>query len=132
MKSYSIPRRTFLKTSAAAVVPYFFTNAANAADADKIRVASIGVGGRGTHIGKQAASLEHVVACVDVHDRNANRFAEQVTKQHGVNAKSTMTIEEFSTEKISMRLHVVRRTIGMFELQSTRWSLVKTFIARSR
>jgi predicted TIM-barrel enzyme len=84
MKFYSIPRRTFLKTSAAAaVVPNFFTNAANAADADKIRVASIGVGGRGTHIGKQAASLEQVVACVDVHDRNANRFAEQVTKQHG-------------------------------------------------
>jgi myo-inositol 2-dehydrogenase / D-chiro-inositol 1-dehydrogenase len=79
-------RRDFLKTSAGATAagmaaPYFFTAAAAGGDeatADKPVVASIGVGGRGTEIGKQAASLGKMVACADVHLGNARRFAREV------------------------------------------------------
>ena len=38
-------------------------------------MAAIGVGGRGTEIGNQAASLANVVACVNVKRGNAERFA---------------------------------------------------------
>jgi myo-inositol 2-dehydrogenase / D-chiro-inositol 1-dehydrogenase len=77
-------RRDFLKTTAAATaagmaVPYFFTTAAKAAESagDKLVVAAIGVGGRGSDIGNQAASLGNMVACADVHLGNANNFAKQ-------------------------------------------------------
>ncbi len=79
-------RRDFLKTSAGATAagmaaPYFFTTAAASGDepkADKLVVASIGVGGRGTEIGKQAAGLGNMVACADVHLGNAHNFAREV------------------------------------------------------
>ena len=77
-----LSRRDFLKhtaTCAAAglAAPYFFTSTtANAATkCDKLTVASIGVGGRGSEIGRQAAELGHLVACADVHLGNAHRFA---------------------------------------------------------
>jgi predicted dehydrogenase len=75
-------RRDFLKTSAVATAagmaaPYFFIAAAKADEpkGDKLIIASIGVGGRGTEIGRQAARLGHTVACADVHLGNANNFA---------------------------------------------------------
>ncbi|MGO8688821.1 MAG: Gfo/Idh/MocA family protein [Thermoguttaceae bacterium] len=75
-------RRDFLKRSAglAAVgaIPYFWTSRCARADgskAEKLTMAAIGVGGRGTEIGNQAASLANVVACVDVKRGNAERFA---------------------------------------------------------
>ena len=76
-------RRNFLKTTAGATaaslaVPYIFTAAsakAEEAKNDKLVVAAIGVGGRGTEIGKQAARLGNMVACADVHLGNANNFA---------------------------------------------------------
>lgn len=73
-------RRSFLKSSAAlTVAPYVLTSSsAQAAPSDKIRVGVIGAGGRGSAIGVQAASLENVVACADVHARNAHRFAKRV------------------------------------------------------
>ena len=78
-------RRDFLKTTACATaagmaVPYFFTGAAGGAEeskSDKLIVASIGVGGRGSEIGNQAASLGNMVACADVHLGNANNFAKR-------------------------------------------------------
>ena len=75
-------RRDFLKTTAAVsaasmAAPYYFTAAATADEpkSDKLVVAAIGVGGRGTEIGKQAARLGRMVACADVHLGNANNFA---------------------------------------------------------
>ena len=77
-------RRSFLKTgagmaAAGVAAPYFFSSAAAAnakeAKAEKLTMAAIGVGGRGTEIGNQAASLANVVACVDVKRGNAERFA---------------------------------------------------------
>ena len=66
-------RRDFLKTTAAVsaasmAAPYYFTAAATADEpkSDKLVVAAIGVGGRGTEIGKQAARLGRMVACADV------------------------------------------------------------------
>jgi len=78
-------RRDFLKTTAGVTAasmaaPYFFTGAAANADepkSDKLTVAAIGVGGRGSDIGGQAASLGNMVACADVHLGNANNFAKQ-------------------------------------------------------
>jgi myo-inositol 2-dehydrogenase / D-chiro-inositol 1-dehydrogenase len=82
-------RRDFLKTSAGMAaaglaVPYVFTGAARAQESknDKLTLASIGVGGRGSEIGYQAASLGNTVACADVHLGNANNFAGEVTKRH--------------------------------------------------
>jgi predicted dehydrogenase len=76
-------RRDFLKTTAAVTAagmaaPYFFTGTAAKADetkSDKLVVAAIGVGGRGSEIGRQAAELGNMVACADVHLGNANNFA---------------------------------------------------------
>ena len=76
-------RRDFLKTTAAVTAasmaaPYFFTATAGRPTkpkSDKLTVAAIGVGGRGTDIGRQAAGLGNMVACADVHLGNANNFA---------------------------------------------------------
>jgi myo-inositol 2-dehydrogenase / D-chiro-inositol 1-dehydrogenase len=82
MKSSRENRREFLKKSAglAAVglaAPYIWTSAVKAADAkpEKMNIGAIGVGGRGTDIGQQAARLGNMVACADVHLGNANNFA---------------------------------------------------------
>jgi myo-inositol 2-dehydrogenase / D-chiro-inositol 1-dehydrogenase len=50
---------------------------------EKVRVAAIGVGGRGTGIGGQAAELGELVACCDVHAGNAKRFAEAMERKFG-------------------------------------------------
>jgi predicted dehydrogenase len=84
-------RRDFLKTGGAAAaagmaVPYFFTGATAKADepsSDKLVVAAIGVGGRGSDIGRQAAKLGNMVACADVHLGHAHRFAEGIGKMGG-------------------------------------------------
>ena len=84
-------RRDFLKTSTAAAAagmaaPYFFAAAtANAGEpnSDKLVVAAIGVGGRGSDIGNQAAKLGNMVACADVHLGNAHRFALGIEKRGG-------------------------------------------------
>ncbi|MEN6494045.1 MAG: gfo/Idh/MocA family oxidoreductase, partial [Thermoguttaceae bacterium] len=72
-------RRSALVAAAGSTVPYFWTSAcAKAASAnDKLRVAAIGVGGRGTGIGHQAGSLGNMVACADVHLGNAEKFAKK-------------------------------------------------------
>jgi myo-inositol 2-dehydrogenase / D-chiro-inositol 1-dehydrogenase len=79
-------RREFLKTTAGVAVagiaaPYVFTGAmAGAAEAknDKLGVAAIGVGGRGSEIGRQAARQGAMVACADVHLGNAQGFAKKI------------------------------------------------------
>ena len=73
-------RREFLKAAAVApavTVPYLWTSAARAAtEQDKLQVASIGVGGRGSGIGRQAASLGQMVACCDADKNRAMGFAK--------------------------------------------------------
>lgn len=79
-------RRGFLKTgaglaAAGLATPYFLSSAM--ADADKpkkyqVTIASIGVGGRGTDIGRVAAQLGNTVACADVNLANAQKFAEAI------------------------------------------------------
>jgi myo-inositol 2-dehydrogenase / D-chiro-inositol 1-dehydrogenase len=97
-------RREFLKTTAAvaagAAVPYWTTSAmAKPSAVDKLRLAAIGVGGRGTAIGTQAASLGNMVACCDVHAGNAKRFAAYVSK-HGAACKVYNDYRELlATEK---------------------------------
>lgn len=80
-------RRNFLKTSAAAglcaataptILPRL--NAQDSAN-DRLAVACIGVGGRGSGIGGQAADLGQLVACCDVHGPNAERFAKQQSEK---------------------------------------------------
>ena len=60
--------------------PYFFTSrAAKAASAnDKVNIAAIGVGDRGTDIGKQAAAAANMLACADVLGSHAKKFAIDV------------------------------------------------------
>ena len=73
-------RREFLKAAAVApavTVPYLWTSAARAAaEQDKLQVASIGVGGRGSGIGRQAARLGQMVACCDADKNRAMGFAK--------------------------------------------------------
>ena len=89
MRARGIQRRRFLKVSAglaaAGVAAPWFLPHALAADAasDKLTVAAIGVGGRGSAIGQQAAQLGQLVACCDVHRGNAERFAEGIKKRGG-------------------------------------------------
>jgi myo-inositol 2-dehydrogenase / D-chiro-inositol 1-dehydrogenase len=85
MSQSSRTRRDFLKTTAGVTAasmaaPYFFTSVAGGAEekGDKLIMAAIGVGGRGTDIGKQAARLTNMVACADVHLGNANNFSKEV------------------------------------------------------
>ena len=77
-----INRRSFLKgatgVAAATAVPYFWTGsraiAAESKD-DRLRVAAVGVGGRGSQIAAWAAELGEMVACCDVDRRHAERFS---------------------------------------------------------
>ena len=85
MRHHSTSRRDFLKSSAGTaaagiVAPYFWTSSVLAADGpnERINVASIGVGGRGSGIGRQAAGLGNMVACCDVDSQHAERFAAGV------------------------------------------------------
>jgi predicted dehydrogenase len=78
-------RRDFLRTgagmAAGIAAPYVFSSAmAKAAESknDKLTVASIGVGGRGSEIGEQAAKLGNMVACADVHLGHAHEFAKDL------------------------------------------------------
>ena len=76
-------RREFLNKTAkiAATVgtaPYFLTNSlAKAAEPknDRLNVAAIGVGGRGSMIARWASELGDMVACCDVDRQHAERFA---------------------------------------------------------
>jgi myo-inositol 2-dehydrogenase / D-chiro-inositol 1-dehydrogenase len=83
-------RRDFLKTSGGflafgAAAPYIWTSAsAKAEDANsKLNVACIGVGGRGSAIGRQAADLGRVPVCCDVHRSKAEKFAEAIKQKGG-------------------------------------------------
>lgn len=81
----TVPRRTrrdFLQASTGLVaagfaIPYFSSCSCAAAEAagDKLRVASIGVGGRGSGIGHDAGNKGVMLACADIDRRHAERFA---------------------------------------------------------
>ena len=80
-------RRQFLKTSAGlagalAATPYFHTNhdlfaAQNQAKNDRLSVAAIGNGGRGSAVGHQAGRLGDMLACCDVDKNRAAGFAKK-------------------------------------------------------
>lgn len=85
MRDHTTTRRNFLKSSAGTfglglTLPYLWTSPILAADGpnERLNVASIGVGGRGSGIGRQAADLGNMVACCDVDSRHAERFASGV------------------------------------------------------
>lgn len=77
-------RRGFLKKSAGLaaagfVAPYFMTGAAaqsTESKKDKLNIAAIGVGGRGSGISFDAAHYGNMVACADVNSDAAKRFAQ--------------------------------------------------------
>jgi predicted dehydrogenase len=93
MKNSPENRREFLKKTAGLAVaglaaPYIFTTVAHAADApEKMNIGAIGVGGRGTDIGQQAARLGNMVACADVHLGNADNFAGIMEKDFQTKCK---------------------------------------------
>lgn len=74
-------RRTFIKTGlgaglCAATAPMIMPRLmAQGSANEQLGVACIGVGGRGSGIGSQAVELGRLVACCDVHQKNANNFA---------------------------------------------------------
>ncbi|MFH1919995.1 MAG: Gfo/Idh/MocA family oxidoreductase, partial [Planctomycetota bacterium] len=77
-------RRDFLKTTAGmaaggATAPYFFTSAQaqEASAIDRLTVAAIGCGGRGSGIGHQAGGRGNMVACCDVDADRAADFAKR-------------------------------------------------------
>lgn len=82
-------RRSFLGTSATAAaagigVPLFAPRVfGQDTPSAKLNVAAIGVGGRGSAIGNQAASLGNMRACCDVHATNAKHFADGLNKKGG-------------------------------------------------
>jgi predicted dehydrogenase len=102
-------RRDFLRQTATAAAaglaaPYFFTStAAQAAEKhDKLTVASIGVGGRGSEIGRQAAELGHLVACADVHLGNAHGFAKFVKSKCQVYQDYRKLLERKDIEAVTI------------------------------
>jgi len=72
-------RREFLqRTAAVAAVPYFWSSPrSRAAESknDRLNVAAVGVGGRGSQIATWASELGNMVACCDVDRLLAERFA---------------------------------------------------------
>jgi myo-inositol 2-dehydrogenase/D-chiro-inositol 1-dehydrogenase len=83
MSQKRLDRRQFLRTSATVLgaglaAPMVSIRPMLGADApsEKPVVAAIGVGGRGSDIGNQAAGLGKMVACADVHKGNGEGFAK--------------------------------------------------------
>jgi len=84
-------RRQFLKTSATlsgalAATPYIWTTgdtfaAQNQSKNDRLSVAAIGNGGRGSAVGHQAGRLGDMVACCDVDANRAAGFAKKYGEQ---------------------------------------------------
>jgi myo-inositol 2-dehydrogenase / D-chiro-inositol 1-dehydrogenase len=78
-------RREFLKKSAGLAftglaIPYFASSVSAQmleSKKDKINVAVIGVGGRGSWIGNEAGSFGNIVACADVNKSASERFADE-------------------------------------------------------
>lgn len=73
-------RRDFLKASALAIAtPYVWIRRADAAEPanDRLTVAAIGTGGRGSYDGHRAGSLGNMVACCDVDRLRAEKFASK-------------------------------------------------------
>ncbi len=82
-------RRSFLQNSAVAgaaigsaplFAPRLMAKGRPSAS-DRLTVAAIGVGGRGSDIANQAAALGQMVACCDCHAGNAERFAAARAEQ---------------------------------------------------
>jgi myo-inositol 2-dehydrogenase/D-chiro-inositol 1-dehydrogenase len=87
-------RRNFIKTTAgaglcAATAPTILPGlyAQETAANERLGVACIGVGGRGSGIGGQAADLGQLIACCDVHRKNAENFAAVQKNKKGRECK---------------------------------------------
>ena len=87
----SVPRRDFLKTSAAAVagftiVPRHVLGAGMTAPSDKLNIAGVGVGGMG-RVNLTALSSENIVALCDVDwgyaDRTFARLPDEIKEREG-------------------------------------------------
>jgi len=89
MRHHRLTRRAFLGasaglTAAGLAAPTFLPKLyGQESPNDKLTVAAIGVGGRGSAIAQQAAQLGHLVACCDVHRGNAERFAKRIAARGG-------------------------------------------------
>ncbi len=75
-------RRDFLKATAGiaagTAAPYIWTSSyakAQESKNDKLNVAAVGVGPRGSYVANQAGKLGNMVACADVNRGHAERFA---------------------------------------------------------
>ncbi len=74
-------RREFVRQSlavaGAAAVPTFWANRSGASEpaSERVRVGCIGVGGRGTLVGNVACELGEKIACADLDETRAERFA---------------------------------------------------------
>jgi predicted dehydrogenase len=83
MAHFQPTRRRFLAqtggAAAALMAPYTWTTATTAAEStgDRLGVAAIGVGGRGSGIGHQAGDRGNMVACADVDRKKAEQFASK-------------------------------------------------------
>ena len=73
-------RRTAGLAAAGLAAPYIFTESSSAAPGQKLRVAAIGVGGRGSEIARQAGLLGQIVAVCDVDRTKAQAFADKHAK----------------------------------------------------
>ena len=65
-------------------------------------MAAIGVGGRGTQIGKQAISLANVVACADVKRGHAEKFAKLVGERCKVYADYRKVLDRKDVEAVTV------------------------------
>ncbi len=88
MTQTSPNRRQFLKTTAGVAAaltlnPYIHTGEVYAEDSpnERLNIAAIGVGGRGSGIGRQAAGLGNMLACCDVDTEHAQRFASSIKRE---------------------------------------------------
>ena len=68
-------------------------------DKNRLAVAAIGVGGRGSGIAGQAAKIGRMVACCDVDSRNAENFATSMAEKGNTTRTYTDYREMFEKEK---------------------------------
>ena len=109
MSQHKPNRRSFLKHSTAiaattAALPYYHS-AAHAQEEsanDKLTVASIGCGGRGSAVGHQAGGRGNMVACCDVDTQRAEKFAERYAGKCKTYADYRRVLERKDVEVVTI------------------------------
>ena len=102
-------RRSFLKTTAGiaaagGVVPYFSSSAHAQQESanDRLTVAAIGCGGRGSGVGHQAGGRGNMVACCDVDSERAAKFANRYENRCQIHGDYRKVLDREDVEAVTV------------------------------